>query len=274
MSPQEMAEQIDALFEKESVDRSDALLGLLTEFRAGLSAGHFRVAEPVDGKWRVNLWVRRGLLLHRLAGVLTERGPSRFDLDTLPEKVVARELEVRIPSGGTNIQDGVFLGPGAVVMPPATVQIGAWIGAEAVIDAHCLIGSGTQVESGARVGAATQIGGVIHPLTALPTIIGKGAIVTGNCGIYDGVVVGENAYLAPGVQLTSRTRLFDLVKKELRTAQQGQPLMVPANAVVVPAARVSPNGQVGGAGFSFHVPVITAYVDDPDFDGDPYRTVL
>src|SRR5204863_7269403 len=90
-------------------------------------------------------------------------------------------------------------------------------------------------------GAAAQIGGGLEPVGALPVIIEDDVLVGGNCGVYEGAIVKRRAVLASGTILTRSTPLYDLPGDRIIEPEEGQPLVVPEGAVVVPGARpISP----------------------------------
>src|SRR4029453_18487092 len=135
----------------------DAVRAAFTELRAALSAGTVRAAEtdrlsPVG--WRVNTWVKQGILLGFRFGdtvdVSMDHGKLPFyDKDTLPLKKPGLAAGVRIVPGGSTIRDGAYVAPGVICMPPMYINIGAYIGEQSLIDSHALVGSCAQV--GARV---------------------------------------------------------------------------------------------------------------------------
>src|SRR3989304_5646437 len=58
--------------------------------------------------------------------------------------------------------------------------------------------------------AAAQIGGVLEPAGALPVIIEDEVLVGGNCGVYEGTIVGRRAVLGAGVILTGGITVYDV----------------------------------------------------------------
>ena len=89
------------------------------------SAGRVRSAEPDSSAptgWRVNTWVKQGILLGFRLGALVDmsaNGALRFfDKDTYPVRPLTTADEVRIVPGGSSIRDGSFIARGVVCMPP------------------------------------------------------------------------------------------------------------------------------------------------------------
>src|SRR5580765_6481554 len=86
--------------------------------------------------------------------------------------------------------------PGVVCMPPMFINIGAYVDEGTMVDSHALVGSCAQIGKRVHLSAAAQIGGVLEPPGALPVIVEDDAFVGGNCGVYEGVIVGARAVLA------------------------------------------------------------------------------
>jgi len=247
----------------------DTARAVFAELRAALSAGTVRAAEPDPSSpigWRVNAWVKQGILLGFRFGDLADASMDHgrlpfYDKDTLPLKRPGLEARVRIVPGGSAVRDGAYLAPGVICMPPMYVNIGAWVGADTLIDSHALIGSCAQVGARVHVSAGAQIGGVIEPVGALPVIVEDEALIGGNTGVYEGVVIKTRAVLAAGTVLTGSTPVYDLVKGEVIKPTADRPLVVPEGAVVVPGARAVTAGKGPEWGLSLATPVIVKYRD-------------
>jgi 2,3,4,5-tetrahydropyridine-2-carboxylate N-succinyltransferase len=149
-----------------------------------------------------------------------------------------------------------------VCMPPMYINIGAYVGEGSLVDSHALVGSCAQVGQRVHISAAAQIGGVIEPVGALPVIIEDDVLVGGNTGIYEGAVIKTRAVIAAGTVLTGSTPVYDLVHGVIIKPEAGQPLVVPAGAVVVPGARAVTVGAGKDWGLSLATPVIVKYRDD------------
>ncbi len=237
--------------------------------RAALSAGEVRAAEPDESSplgWRVNTWVKQGILLGFKFGdtkdVSMDHGKwPFFDKDTLPMKKYPPGASVRIVPGGSSVRDGAYIGAGVICMPPMYVNIGAYIGEGSLIDSHALVGSCAQVGARVHVSAAAQIGGVIEPVGALPVIVEDDALVGGNTGLYEGVVVKARAVIGAGTVLTGSTPVYDLVKGEIIRPLPDRPLVIPEGAVVVPGARAVTAGKGPEWQLSLATPVIVKYRD-------------
>ena len=261
--------QIEELFSQaELVDKAvarDAFFAL----RRALSTGDVRSAEPdasAPGGWRVNTWVKQGILLGFRTGenidVSADHGKMPFyDKDTLPLKKPGLEAGVRIVPGGSSVRDGAYMGRGVICMPPMYINIGAYVGDGTLVDSHALVGSCAQIGKRVHISAAAQIGGVIEPVGALPVIVEDDVLIGGNTGVYEGAIIKERAVIAAGTVLTGSTPVYDLVHGRIITPEAGQPLIVPAGAVVVPGARAVSVGKGKDWGLSLATPVIVKYRD-------------
>jgi 2,3,4,5-tetrahydropyridine-2-carboxylate N-succinyltransferase len=258
----------DLVAEGASADR-DKARAVFAQLRDALSTGQVRAAEPDASSplgWRVNLWVKQGILLGFRFGDMIDASMDHgrlpfYDKDTLPLKKPGLGAGVRIVPGGSAIRDGAYLAPGVICMPPMYVNIGAYVGEGSMIDSHALVGSCAQIGARVHVSAAAQIGGVIEPVGALPVIIEDDVLVGGNTGIYEGAIVRTRAVIAAGTVLTGSTPVYDLVKGEIIRPTADRPLVVPEGAVVVPGARAVTSGKGVEWSLSLATPVIVKYRD-------------
>ncbi len=238
--------------------------------RGALAEGTARAAEPDASSpsgWKVNAWVKRGILLGFRFGETIDMSADHgrwpfFDKDTLPLKQIGAWSAVRVVPGGSTIRDGAYLGRGVICMPPMYINIGAHVGDETLVDSHALVGSCAQVGSRVHLSAAAQIGGVLEPVGALPVIVEDDVLVGGNCGVYEGTIVKRRAVLAAGTILTGSTPIYDLPNDRVIEPEPGQPLIVPEGAVVVPGSRPVTSGRGREWGLSVATPVIVKYRDE------------
>jgi len=266
----------EATFPLEGADRGEVRLAVAALLEA-LEAGAVRAARPTDDGWEAVPWVKQGILLAFRAGRTREFRPFEFhknpdfggssfhfsDRDTLPLRDTYGPREgVRIVPGGTSVRAGAYLGPGVVIMPPAYVNVGAWVGEGAMVDSHALVGSCAQVGARVHLSAGAQLGGVLEPIGRRPVVVEDDVLVGGNTGVFEGTLVGKGAVLAPGVQLTASTTVYDLVENETYRATPEQPLTIPPGAVVVPGTRPGKGPVAEKFGIDLYVPVIVKYRDE------------
>ncbi|HEY7474418.1 MAG TPA: 2,3,4,5-tetrahydropyridine-2,6-dicarboxylate N-succinyltransferase [Vicinamibacterales bacterium] len=260
--------EIDQLYGEGERANRDAARDAFARLRAALSSGAARAAEPDSSSatgWRVNAWVKRGILLGFRFGDTVDRTVDHgrwpfFDKDTLPLKRL--DAGVRVVPGGSSVRDGAYLGRGVICMPPMYINIGAWVGDATLVDSHALVGSCAQVGSRVHVSAGAQIGGVLEPIGAMPVVIEDDVMVGGNCGVYEGTVVKRRAVLAAGTILTASTPIYDLTNGRIIEPSPDSPTIVPEGAVVVPGTRPVTSGPGRDWGLSVATPIIIKYRDE------------
>lgn len=234
------------------------------ETMAGLESGSIRVAEKVGGEWVVNAWIKEVILSGFRLGRLSDMSDgafSFFDKDTFPARKFTVDSGVRIVPGGSTVRRGAYLAPSVIMMPPSYVNVGAYVDSDTMIDSHALVGSCAQVGKHVHLSAASQLGGVLEPVGALPVIIEDNVFIGGNCGIYEGTIVKENAVIGTGVVINSSTAIFDAVSGEYIHANEKGRITVPEGAVVVAGSRPVTKGPGAVQGIHVYTPVIVKYRD-------------
>jgi 2,3,4,5-tetrahydropyridine-2-carboxylate N-succinyltransferase len=220
-----------------------------------LDSGAARVAERRDGRWQVNDWLKKAVLLYFRANDtrLIEGGHTRF-FDKVPMKYAAMD-EAALRASGTRIvpdavvRKGAYVGPGVVLMP-SFVNIGAYVGAGTMVDTWATVGSCAQIGRNVHLSGGVGIGGVLEPLQASPTIIEDDCFIGARSEIVEGVVVEQGAVISMGVYIGQSTRIYD---RETGAVTQGR---VPAGAVVVPGSLPAKDGS-----HSLYCAVIVKRVD-------------
>ena len=238
---------------------------IFLEFRQQLTQGKIRAVEKIDGQWKINPWVKQGILLGFRLGELSKMGTdtlSFVDKDTFPARQFTVDDHVRLVPGGSSVREGAYVAASVICMPPMFINVGAYVDEGTMVDSHALVGSCAQIGKRVHLSAAAQIGGVLEPVNAAPVIIEDDVLVGGNCGVYEGTLVRARAVLGAGTILTGSTPLYDLVRGEIYKATDEKPLEVPENAVVVPGSRAVKNGPVAAWNLSLYTPVIVKYRDE------------
>jgi 2,3,4,5-tetrahydropyridine-2-carboxylate N-succinyltransferase len=268
----DLARDIERLYEQGAGADKDKSRMVFKKLRDELSAGRVRAAEPDSSAatgWRVNTWVKQGILVGFRCGDLVEMSLSGFDArwffadkDTLPLKKMHAGMGVRVVPGGSSIRDGAYVGRGVICVAPMFINIGAYIGEASLVDSHALVGSCAQVGSRVHISAGAQIGGVIEPVGAIPVIVEDDVLVGGNTGIYEGAVIKRRAVIGAGTILTGSTPIYDLPNGRIVQAEGDAPLVVPEGAVVVPGSRAVTQGMGPKWGLSLSTPVIVKYRDE------------
>jgi 2,3,4,5-tetrahydropyridine-2-carboxylate N-succinyltransferase len=263
----DLRERIESLVAAGPDAEKPAARAAYAELKAALESGAVRSAEPDAASptgWRVNTWVKQGILLGFRFGDLVEMsaGLPFYDKDTQAVRTLGLSAGVRIVPGGSAVRGGAFVGRGVICVPPMYINVGAYVGEGTLVDSHALIGSCAQIGARVHVSAAAQIGGVLEPVGAMPVIVEDDVLVGGNTGIYEGAIIKQRAVIAAGTVLTGSTPVYDLVHGVIIKPASGQPLVIPAGAVVVPGARLVTVGAGKDWGLSLATPVIVKYRDD------------
>jgi 2,3,4,5-tetrahydropyridine-2-carboxylate N-succinyltransferase len=244
----ELRATVEAAFERRAEltpkNLTPALAAALEECLTLLDTGQARVAEPRDGAWVVNEWLKKAVLLYfRTHDNRTiDGGFTRF-FDKVPLKY-ANVSEAELRAGGARIvphavvRRGAYIAPDAVLMP-SYVNIGAYVGAGTMVDTWATVGSCAQIGRNVHLSGGVGIGGVLEPLQASPTIIEDDCFIGARSEIVEGVVVGAGSVISMGVFLGQSTRIYD---RTTGTILQGR---VPAGSVVVSGTLPSADGRYG-----------------------------
>ena len=221
----------------------------------GLNDGRLRVAEPADGGWVVNEWLKKAVLLSFCItdNEIIDGGHTRYR-----DKVVGRFAlgsEEELDGGGVRIvppataRFGSFIAPGVVLMP-SFVNIGAYVDSGTMVDTWATVGSCAQIGKNVHLSGGVGIGGVLEPLQAAPTIIEDDCFIGARSEIVEGVIVERGAVISMGVFIGQSTRIYDRARDEISYGR------VPAGAVVVPGSLPASDGK-----YSLACAVIVKQVD-------------
>ncbi|HEX7030062.1 MAG TPA: 2,3,4,5-tetrahydropyridine-2,6-dicarboxylate N-succinyltransferase [Gammaproteobacteria bacterium] len=234
---------------------ADDVRGAVLHAIDGLDGGTFRIAEKHDGKWTVNEWLKKAVLLYfRVCGnAVVDGGETRF-FDKVPLKYAAYSQDdfqrdgVRVVPQAM-VRKGAFVDRDAVLMP-SYVNIGARVGKGTMVDTWATVGSCAQIGDHVHLSGGAGIGGVLEPLQATPTIIEDHCFIGARSEVVEGVIVEEGAVIGMGVFLGQSTRIYDREKDEVLYGR------VPAGSVVVPGSLPAANGK-----YSLNCAVIVKKVD-------------
>jgi len=264
----DLENDILSLFRKRSLTKKDSAraASVFKELVLLLNSGSIRAAEKRNGTWRVNEWVKKGILLGFRIGKLKDMSVNKsfrfFDKHTLSLKPIKLTDNIREVPGGSSIRNGCYVGKGVICMPPMYINIGAYVDDYTLIDSHALVGSCAQLGKNIHLSAAAQIGGVLEPINSLPVIVEDDVMIGGNCGIYEGTIISRRAVIGAGTILTSSTPVYDAVNKTIIKKTADQPLVIPENAVVVPGSRPLKNEFGIQNNLSIYTPIIIKYRDE------------
>lgn len=196
-----------------------------------LDAGKIRVAEPLNGDWKVNDWVKKAVILYfPIMHMKTiEIGPFEFH-DKIALKKNFEKLGVRVVPNAV-ARYGSYLAPGVILMP-SYVNIGAYVDSGTMIDTWATVGSCAQIGKNVHLSGGVGIGGVLEPVQASPVIVEDGCFIGSRCIIVEGVRVEKEAVLGANVVLTMSTKIIDVTEKSPKEYKG----IVPARSVVIPGS--------------------------------------
>jgi 2,3,4,5-tetrahydropyridine-2,6-dicarboxylate N-succinyltransferase len=208
-----------------------------------LDAGHARIAEPIDGEWRVHQWLKKAVLLsfrlNPMEAIAGGPGGAHW-WDKVPSKFAGWGEKEFAAAGfravpGAIVRRGAFIAPGAVLMP-SFVNIGAHVGENSMIDTWATVGSCAQIGRNVHISGGTGIGGVLEPLQAGPVIIEDDCFIGARSEVAEGVIVERGSVLSMGVFLGASTKIVDRASGEVHYGR------VPEYSVVVPGSLPAKDG--------------------------------
>ncbi len=214
----------ELLKERETLDAIEHII-------SQLDRGELRVAEKDGKEWKVNQWVKKGVILYFPAGkmVIYEAGPMQFH-DKIPLKRNYRDLGVRVVPHAV-ARYGSYIAPG-VIMMPSYVNIGAYVDSGTMVDTWATVGSCAQIGKNVHLSGGAGIGGVLEPVQASPVIIEDGAFIGSRCIVVEGARIGEEAVLGANVVVTGSTRIIDVTGSEPEEFKG----VIPPHSVVIPGS--------------------------------------
>jgi 2,3,4,5-tetrahydropyridine-2-carboxylate N-succinyltransferase len=225
-----------------------------------LDRGVLRVAEPADGGWVVNEWLKKAVLLYFRLNPMTavEGGPGGARWwDKVPSKfenwtdVDFEQAGFRAVPGAI-VRRSAFIAPGVVLMP-SFVNLGAYVDEGTMIDTWATVGSCAQIGKNCHISGGAGIGGVLEPLQAAPVVIEDDCFVGARSEVAEGVRIGRGSVLSMGVFIGQSTRIID------RATGQEFRGEVPPFSVVVPGAVAT---KSAGNDLSLAAAIIVKRVDE------------
>lgn len=200
-----------------------------------LDSGTARIAEKTSGKWEVNQWLKKAVLLSfRLNNMVNISGgpggsswwdkvPSKFD-GWKDDDFKAASFRA-VPN--CIVRKSAYIAPNVVLMP-SFVNLGAYVDEGTMVDTWSTIGSCAQIGKKCHISGGVGIGGVLEPLQAGPVIIEDHVFIGARSEVAEGVVVEEGSVISMGVFLGASTKIID---RETGEVFMGR---VPAYSVVIP----------------------------------------
>ncbi|WP_332689003.1 2,3,4,5-tetrahydropyridine-2,6-dicarboxylate N-succinyltransferase [Devosia sp.] len=252
MSHADLAKTIDDAFEARAeigFSTKGPVREAVEEALRLLDTGEARVAEKIDGTWKVNQWLKKAVLLNfRLNdNRLIEGAPGGSHYwDKVATKFEGwsentfREAGFRAVPGAI-VRSPAFIGRNVVLMP-SFVNVGAYVDEGTMVDTWVTVGSCAQIGKNVHISGGVGIGGVLEPLQAGPVIIEDNCFIGARSEVVEGVVVGEGSVISMGVFIGASTKIVDRNTGEIHIGK------VPPYSVVVSGSlpgKPLPNGNPG-----------------------------
>ena len=229
MNISQAKQAIEQLFKSNSVSEKEQ--AWITQTIKWLDQGYIRVAEKKHGKWRINNWVKKAILLYFKTQNMTKIQIGDFEFyDKIPLKKGFEKRKIRVVPHAL-IRYGSFASKNVILMP-SYVNIGAYIDTGTMIDTWATIGSCAQIGKNVHISGGVGIGGVLEPLQASPVIIEDNCFIGSRSIVVEGVIVKKEAVLGAGVILTQSTKIIDVTgSKEIYYQAE-----IPERSVVIPGS--------------------------------------
>lgn len=226
-----MKDIIESAWENRSLLEEAATQEAIRTVIRQLDEGTLRVAEPSEGGWKVNEWVKKAVVLYFPIQKMEtlEAGPLEFH-DKIPLKTGYQEKGIRVVPHAVS-RHGAYISKGVILMP-SFVNIGAYVDEGTMVDTWATVGSCAQIGKNVHLSGGVGIGGVLEPLQAAPVIIEDNAFIGSRCIVVEGIRVEKEAVLGANVVLTASTKIID-VTEETPKEYKG---FVPSRSVVIPGS--------------------------------------
>lgn len=226
-----MKEIIEKAWEDRSLLKNEETVNAIEAVIEGLDKGDLRVAEPINGGWQVNEWIKKAVVMYFPIRKMEtiEVGPFEFH-DKMALKSNYKDLGVRVVPHAV-ARYGAYISKGVILMP-SYVNIGAFVDEGTMVDTWATVGSCAQIGKNVHLSGGVGIGGVLEPLQAAPVIIEDGAFIGSRCIVVEGVRVRKEAVLGANVVLTKSTKIIDVTGDE-PIEIKGE---VPERSVVIPGS--------------------------------------
>jgi 2,3,4,5-tetrahydropyridine-2-carboxylate N-succinyltransferase len=222
---------IEKAWEDRSLLNQQQTIDAIREVVRLCDQGILRCAEPTENGWKVNQWVKKGIVLYFPIQKMETLEAGIFEYhDKIPLKRNFAERGIRVVPNAV-ARHGAYIAPGTILMP-SYVNIGAYVDEGTMVDTWATVGSCAQIGKNVHLSGGVGIGGVLEPLQAAPVIIEDGAFIGSRCIVVEGIRVEKEAVLGANVVLTMSTKIIDVTGNEPIESKG----VVPARSVVIPGS--------------------------------------
>jgi len=222
---------IEQAWDNKELLKNEDTQAAIREVVSLLDLGELRVAEPIEGGWQVNEWVKKAVVMYFPIQKMETKEVGIFEYhDKIPLKTGYKEKGVRVVPHAV-ARHGSYISSGTILMP-SYVNIGAYVDKGTMVDTWATVGSCAQIGKNVHLSGGVGIGGVLEPLQAAPVIIEDDCFIGSRCIVVEGVRVEKEAVLGANVVLTASTKIIDVTGDE-PIEMKGR---VPARSVVIPGS--------------------------------------
>ena len=223
--------KINEAWENRDLLKDTETIAAIREVVSLLDSGKLRTAEPTENGWKVNEWVKKGVVLYFPIQQMETLEAGIFEYhDKIPLKNAYKEKGIRVVPNAV-ARHGAYISSG-VIMMPSYVNIGAYVDEGTMVDTWATVGSCAQIGKNVHLSGGVGIGGVLEPLQASPVIIEDNAFLGSRSIVVEGVKVEKEAVLGANVVLTASTKIIDVTGEEPKEMKG----IVPARSVVIPGS--------------------------------------
>ncbi|MBS7333775.1 2,3,4,5-tetrahydropyridine-2,6-dicarboxylate N-succinyltransferase [Faecalibacter bovis] len=226
-----LREIIEKAWDNRELLQEDATQAAIREVIELIDNGQLRCAEPVDGGWQVNEWVKKAVVMYFPIQKMETLEAGIFEYhDKMELKRNYAEKGIRVVPNAV-ARYGAYISSGVILMP-SYVNIGAYVDEGTMVDTWATVGSCAQIGKNVHLSGGVGIGGVLEPLQAAPVIIEDNAFLGSRSIVVEGVRVGKEAVLGANVVLTASTKIIDVTGDEPVEIKG----YVPERSVVIPGS--------------------------------------
>jgi 2,3,4,5-tetrahydropyridine-2-carboxylate N-succinyltransferase len=223
--------KINEAWENRDLLKDTETIKAIREVISLLDAGKLRTAEPTENGWKVNEWVKKGVVLYFPIQQMETLEAGIFEYhDKIPLKKGYKEKGIRVVPNAV-ARYGAYISSGVILMP-SYVNIGAYVEEGTMVDTWATVGSCAQIGKNVHISGGVGIGGVLEPLQASPVIIEDNAFLGSRSIVVEGVKVEKEAVLGANVVLTASTKIIDVTGDEPYEMKG----IIPARSVVIPGS--------------------------------------
>ena len=231
MNLNKVRQLIEAAWDDRNLLKEAIYTKAIRDVIALLDDGVLRVAEPKNGTWQVNEWIKKAVVLYFPIQKMETMEVGIFEYhDKIPLKKNYKEKGIRVVPHAV-ARYGSYISKGTILMP-SYVNIGAYIDEGTMVDTWATVGSCAQIGKNVHLSGGVGIGGVLEPLQASPVIIEDDCFIGSRCIVVEGVHVKKEAVLGANVVLTMSTKIIDVTGNE-PVITKG---VIPERSVVIPGS--------------------------------------